>query len=257
MTCVWLVAAQVAGAADTRGSDWLFWARAFYADSNSDIRVDSQTVGVAGTLIDFEDDLGIDRRKALPMFGAQWRFAERHQVGLAYFALRRSGELIIDEEIRWGDALYPIGADISSFFDTEVTRLAYRYDLVPGRQADLWIGGGIHITDMSAGLTETTLGGVAIGSSAPLPMLTGALNYRVAPNWTLAVMGEWFGIELGDIEGALWHGDLALHWQAWERFGLAIGFNYFELDFGLGDADFRGLFDYRYMGPFLGVDISF
>ena len=73
----------------------------------------------------------------------------------------------------------------------------------------------------------------------------------------IAVKTAVFGIEIGDLEGELWHGDLALRWQTWEKVGLSAGYNYFSLDFGVGDADFRGLFDYDYSGPFLGVNVSF
>ncbi len=255
--CLLVLAPLITAAADAETSSWTAWARAFYATSDADIRVDSRTLDVSGTLIDFEDDLGVDRRKALPMFGLQWRFAERHSVGLAYFELRRSGRAILEDEIRWGNAVYPVSADISSFFDTKVARLAYRYDFAPGERVDVWIGGGIHVTEMSAGVSEATLGGVDVSHSAPLPMFTGALDFHLAPKWTLVAMAEWFGIEIGDIEGGLSHADLALRWQTWQKVGLSVGYNYFELDFEQGDADFKGLFDYSYKGPFLGVDVAF
>lgn len=257
LACLLALPAHAVDAADADKTGWNAWARAFYATSNSAVQFDSQTLGVSGSLVDFEDDLGVDERKALPMLGVQWRFADRHEVGLAYFELRRSGRRIIEAEIRWDDVVFPVSADLSSFFDTKVARVAYRYALAAGDRTEFWIGGGLHITEMSAGLSETTIGGSSVSSSNPLPMLTGAFTYGIAPEWTVSVLGEWFGIEIDDLSGQLWHADLALNWQTWQNVGLSLGYNYFTLDFGLGDADFRGLFDYSYQGPFLGLNVSF
>ena len=105
---------------------FLVWTRAFFASSDSVIRVDSQTLGLAGTLLDFEADLGIVDNKTVPIIGVQWRVAKRHVLDLAYFELNRSSNVIINEQIRWDDFVFPISANVSSFFDTRVTRLAYR-----------------------------------------------------------------------------------------------------------------------------------
>jgi hypothetical protein len=59
---------------------------------------------LAGTLLDFESDMGIDTSPTLPMLGVQWWFADRHALDLAYFELSRNGRRVIDLESDEGDA---------------------------------------------------------------------------------------------------------------------------------------------------------
>ena len=236
---------------------FLVWGRGFFASGDTAIRVDSQTLGLAGTLLDFENDLGIDDNKTLPIIGVQWRFAKRHALDLAYFELNRGGHLIINEQIRWDDFVFPISAEVSSFFDTRVTRLTYRYSLVSNPKSEFAIGGGIHWTDMEAGIGELSIGSTKVETGQPLPMLTLAYTASLSPKWSLQLLGEWFDFDFVGLDGALWHADAAVVWHTWEQVGFSIGYNFFKLDFGVGDADFRGLFDYTYQGPFLGVEIGF
>lgn len=233
------------------------WARAFFAEADTAIRVDSQTLAIGGTLLDLETDLGIDDSPTLPMLGLQWWFAERHALDLAYFELTRDGRRVIDFDIRWDDFVYPVNFDVRSFFDARVTRLAYRYSLVSKPQSQFSIGGGIHITNMEAGISEPNIGSSQVTSDTPLPMFTAAFDYDFSSKWTLLLVGEWFGIEIGDASGELWHADATLQWHAWKQVSLELGYNFFDLDFDEGDADFRGLFSYTYKGPFLGVAVAF
>ena len=233
------------------------WARAFFASASTDIRVDSQTLGLAGTLLDFEDDLDIDDSPTLPMLGIRWWFADRHALDLAYFELTRDGQIVIDEEIRWDDFVYPINFDVRSNFDTKITRLAYRYALISTPQSEFSLGGGVHWTDIEAGISEASIGSSNVNSTALLPMFTAAFDYDWSPKWSVLLLGEWFGIEVGDATGEIWHLDATLQWHTWENVSLELGYNYFDLDFDEGDADFRGLFNYTYQGPFLGVEIAF
>ncbi len=254
------LAAQGAFAADDgyhNDKQFLVWARAFFASGDTAIKIDSQTTGLSGTLLDLEHDLGIDDSDTTPVLGVRWRFAKKHALDLGYFELNRSGNLIIDTQIRWDDLVFPIAADIDSFFDTRVIRLSYRYSLVSDPNKEFAIGGGIHWTEMEASISEVSVGSSKVESDAPLPMFTLAFDYGLSPKWWLQLSGEWFGIELGGIEGDIWHADAAVVWQTWEQVGFSLGYNLFKLDVGVGDADFRGLFDYTYEGPFLGAEFRF
>ena len=254
-----LVIQGASAADDGRQQDkpFLVWTRAFFASVDSNIRADSQTLGLSGTLLDLEADLGIDDNNTLPIIGAQWRFAKRHAVELAYFELNRSGNLVIDTQIRWEDFVYPINVNVSSFFDTSVTRIAYRYSLVSDATKELAIGVGIHWTEMEAGIGEATIGSTKVESEAPMAMFTLSFASRLSPKWSLQILGEWFDLDFVGLDGEIWHADAAVVWHAWDQVGFSLGYNYFKVDFRIGDADFRGLFDYTYQGPFVGVEFAF
>ena len=251
---------QGASAADhgwQNNKHFAIWARAFFASGDTAIKVDSQTTGLSGTLLDVERDLNIDDNDTLPVFGVQWRLAKKHALDLAYFELNRSGNIIIDTQIRWGDFVYPSGADVNNFFNTRVIRLAYRYYLVSDLNKEIAIGGGVHSTEIEAGISASSVGSSKVASEAPLPMLTLSSVHRLSPKWSLELRGEWFGIDLGGIEGEIWHADAAVAWQVLEHVGFNLGYNFFKLDVSAGDADFKGLFNYTYKGPFLGAEFRF
>ncbi len=210
-----LATPRASAAEDLRPQDkrYLVWGRAVFSSGDMAFRVDSRTLGLAGTLLDLEKDLGIDEHKTLAMFGAQWRIAKRHALDLAYFELNRSGNVSINEQIRWDDFVYPIDANVGSFFDTRVTRLAYRYSLVSNPTKEFAIGGGIHWTDMEAGIDEVSIGSSKVSSAAPLPLLAVSYHSRISTKWSLQLLGEWFDLDFVGLDGAIWHADAALVWQ--------------------------------------------
>ena len=155
------LATQGASAADDgwySDKRFLIWARAFFASTDTTIRVDSQTTGLSGTLLDLESDLGIDNDETLPMVGVQWRFAKKHVLDLAYFELNRSSHAIVNEQLRWENFVYPIDANVSSILDTRVTCFAYLNSLVSDSKTVFAIGGSIHWTEMEADISAVGVG---------------------------------------------------------------------------------------------------
>ena len=147
---------------------FVVWAQVFNSTGGTEIRVDSTTLGISGTLLDMQQDLGLDETVTLPIVGVQWRISKKHVLDLAYFELRRNGQYIIEKDIRWDEFVFPISLDVRSNFDTKTTRLAYRCSLISDATKEFSIGGGLHWTDIEAGISETTIGSSTVESAAPL-----------------------------------------------------------------------------------------
>ena len=145
---------------------------------STEVRVDGRG-GNLGTRLNFEKDLNLDDNKYTFNAALRWRFKKRHFLELEYFRLDRSGFRRLDGEIRFGDNVFPFGADVRSSFTTEVTRLGYSYRIVRNRDWGLAVGAGLHVTRLRATLTEVTFDNIdapideteIAKVTAPLPVI--------------------------------------------------------------------------------------
>ncbi len=78
------------------------------AGIDTDIRIDP-TLATPGTLINAEDDLGLDDSKLLPLAEITLLPGERHLIRLSGFSLRRSARTVIDRTIVFDDQTYRPG----------------------------------------------------------------------------------------------------------------------------------------------------
>ena len=72
-------------------SGWSVFGGAFFPNIDTSIQFRSDTLGVSGSGIDIESDLGLKDSDTLPILGVRWRIAKRHALELVYFRLKRSG----------------------------------------------------------------------------------------------------------------------------------------------------------------------
>jgi len=71
----------------------------FVAHIDSDLRLDNETLGLEGTRIDFENDLGLDNSRIMPKATAAARFLKRFRAQADWFQLNRSGNLMLNGQL--------------------------------------------------------------------------------------------------------------------------------------------------------------
>jgi hypothetical protein len=236
----------------------------YILDSFTQARVDGRE-GNIGSRLNFEDDLNLDKQKPTLLAGVRWRFHDRHFVEIDYFKLKRSGQARFDSEIRFGDVVFPIGADVSSSFTTEVTRLGYSYRVVRRPDWGLAVSAGIHVTRLLALIEGVTLdiGGTAspmreIASvTAPLPVFGISGARRLGEKWILVARGQWFFLEVDDVGGNITHAAAFVEHHTFRNVGFGIGYDWFDIDVDTTDDFWRGRADIRFKGPMVFVQASF
>jgi len=239
-------------------------AGAYFLDASTQARIDGRG-GNFGTRLDFEDDLEIDERKSTFLAHATWRFHECHMLELSYFKLTRSGATRAESEIRFGDVVIPIGADVSSSFTTEVTRLGYSYRLLSGSKWDAAFSAGIHVTRLRARLNslEFDNAGRPISNreiasvTAPLPVLGFSAARRFDEKWTVGIRSQFFFLEVDDIEGSISHAAAYVGHRTFENVGFGLGYDWFDVDVDTSDRFWRGAVDVRFYGPLLFMQGAF
>ncbi len=231
---------------------------------STEVRVDGRG-GIIGTRLDFEDDLNLDDNKDTFNAALRWRFKERHFLELEYFRLDRSGFRRLDGEIRFGDDVFPIGADIRSSFTTEVTRLGYSYRIVRNQSWGLAAGAGLHITRLRAALTEVSFDNinVPVGNAeiakvtAPLPVVGIGGARRLGTKWALLARAQVFSANFDDIDGTIKHGALYFEHDTFDNFGFGFGYDWFLVDIKTEEEFWRGRAKVRFDGPMLFLKGSF
>ena len=134
-------------------TDCAFRGCVYNISTRTKIRVDGIN-GIIGTNIDLEDDLAIDDLTSTTYMSFSWRASGRHFLEFEYFNLARSGAAILTAEIEFGDKVFEVGASVSSYFDTEVTRLSYAYLLKDTKKFVFAASAGLHITGLNTGITD-------------------------------------------------------------------------------------------------------
>ena len=228
------------------------------------VRVDGRG-GNLGTTLDFEDDLNLDSNKDTFDIALRWRFGERHFLEGEYFRLKRNGLRRVDGEIRFGDSVFPVGADVHSAFTTEVTRLSYAYRIVRNRDWGLALGAGLHVTRLRAALTGVEFDNVEVptgqaeiaGVTAPLPVFGLYGARRLGKKWALLLRAQWFSIKVDDIDGRIKHGAIYFEHDTSGKFGLGLGYDWFVLDVETEESAWIGNANVRFHGPMLFLKASF
>lgn len=236
----------------------------FDMNSSTAVRVNGRN-GNIGSKFSFEEALNLDDRKDTFIAGLRWRFKDRHFLELEYFNLGRSGFRRLDGEIRFGDEVFEVGADVKSSFTTEVTRLSYSYRILRSANWGLGLAGGIHVTRLRATLTEIVVDSIGVpvtnreiaSITAPLPVIGFSGARRLSEKWALIAKGESFFLKVDDIEGSINHGSVYFEHETTKHFGFGLGYDWLDIDIDSDENLWKGKADVRFDGPMLFVKGSF
>ncbi len=213
---------------------------------STEIRVDSQTTG-QGTTLNFEDDLNLGSGDLVPSFSFEWQFGRKHRLGVRWQDIGRGSNSQALTDIKWGDDVIPIDADITLSFDTTQAFIDYTY--FPWIK-DRWaagFGGGLRVMDLSSTLTweEVTVGSGedSLKGTAPLPYLYFEYRRMFSDNWRFVTGLGWLYIEIGDIKGGQWVGRASIEYLLGERWALGGALNLSTIAVAWKGDEFLGRFE--------------
>ena len=230
---------------------------AFITDRDTEGRLDSDTLGL-GTVIDAEDDLGLDSSDTVVRLDAYYRFNPRHRIDFSIFDLSRDATAIIDESIQFGDEIFDINSTISSEYDLTVYKMAYTYSFLQGNKGYLGVTGGLYVLSNDISLTESNTGQFeSDGLTAPLPVIGFRGDYHLTPRLMLRSSAELFGIEFDDVDGSLFDFYIGLDYHFLDNFAVGLGYNNVTLDVDADGSEFKGALDWSYDGVLLHALYSF
>jgi hypothetical protein len=248
---------------------WRIAAGYFLPQLDTAIQV-TDAEGNIGTRISFEQNLGLDANKGTAILTVDWRFFKRHRLSYAYFELNRSA--ISDDSsvsIIIGYNVFDVNLPIQSFFDITAMELAYSYSVLFNERADLYLGIGISVQDIAAGLKGTASspdpGAILdtnLDTTPPLPTLNLGFNYAFNDKWIFESKLGWLAVEaeLGDdeiLDGQIINAFAGVRWKAFQNAGFFATYQLFDVDADFRERGAKWTVDYDYKGPLIGVDVSF
>lgn len=151
-----------------------------------DITISSDAFGIAGSSIDFANDLGIGSKR----FGElrlRLRPARKHRFRIDYVPINYSASTVVERRIVFRGIAYDIGVPVSTSITWHAWRLGYEYDIVHRSRGYFGIILEAKYTDVEASL-DTSFGREYTRARGPIPAIGGVV--RVYPLQALAITAE-------------------------------------------------------------------
>jgi hypothetical protein len=227
----------------------------YYPGTSTAARLDPNT-GV-GVVVDFEDALGIDDKKLVIEGSFRWRINEHWRLDTNYFSLNRTSSRVLEEQIEWGDEVFPIGADVDTRFKISDLRAAVGYSFFSRRDKELGIGLGIHASKFLASLEGS--GGLAEATdvTAPLPVVNFYASTALTDTWAMTTRLDWLSLSYGDYSGDIRFVALDFLYQPFQTIGFGFGFHSLLYDLEMDSTDWRGRARLQIQGPSAFMTASF
>ncbi len=237
-----------------------FSAGFMYADNNTEISLGNSS-GSIGTSVDFEKDLGFDKRVNTFLGNFQWRINRRWRFDFSYYQLNRNASKQIQKTINFGDSTYNFNANVNSYFNNNIYRVSWGYAILskPKYEVGLLLGFHTMQTDLGIGINSTA-GNVnkneSITFTAPLPDLGiwggFAIGKRIAFNGEISYLS----ISAGEFKGSILSYNATAMLRLTKHIDFSLGYSGF--DFTL-DATFDKQITHigwGYKGPSIALAYS-
>ncbi|MDW8258415.1 MAG: hypothetical protein RML32_03110 [Gammaproteobacteria bacterium] len=236
-----------------------FYLRGIYhrGDVETVVRLDP-TATQAGTVVSAEEDLGLDDVVDHGRMELGIRIKERNRLRIDYFKLNRNGDARLTRQIVFGDDVYNVNDRVESVADLRMLGFTYTRSWLRRERIESGLGLGIHIVDTEGRGTVRARNIREFGRAvAALPTLAADLSWRFWRNFSLTARGQYFGVEIDDVDGSFgdYHLDVQYRWRP----NLAVGLGYSIVDVSVvsADVDDPGRFKLRTQGPQAFFRVSF
>ena len=261
------VLACVSGAASAETPQDRYWMglEYFYPTISTTAHIDATATSRPGTTIKLEDELDLNDRKGTPYLDFGMRLGENWRLEFEYYSLKREATKVLTRQIDWGDTTFPVGANVSSKFDSTIYRLTGGYSFIKSQQAEAGVGFGLHITDFTTQLSGQGTGvltGTAFQREAhdalvPLPTVGLYGSYVVSPVLIVRGRVDFLSLKYGDYDGRLVNWMAALDWRFSKNVGAGFGYRYVDYRVEATKSDFTGEVKYTFKGPTIFINAGF
>lgn len=226
------------------------------AEYDTDLRVDP-TLATPGTLINAEDDLGLDRSDLLPLAELTLLPGDRHLIRLSGFGMRRSAQKIINRTIVFDDQAYLAGELVDSTLDITMVGLTYGYSVVKLQQLDVALTFGIQVVEVEANaVVRSRVVRDAETGVTPLPLAGVEGRYDFNERWSVEARLQYLSVEFEDVDGSVMDARAAIMWRQNPHLIFGLGYRSFGVEVDSVDLDMPGRVDITMKGPLLFMRAS-
>ena len=166
---------------------------------SAEVSVSSESLGLAGTTIDFKKDLGLTDQR-FPGFQLILRPARRHKFRAQAIPIKYDAKTTLAREVVFNGIKYKVGLPVTSSLDWKAYRFGYEYDFISRNRGFAGLILEAKYTDVRVQLDTppSTLAPVGLTefahARAPIPALGGIVRFYPIPN--ISITGEITGVDL-------------------------------------------------------------
>ena len=202
---------------------------------STEIGLYHQELDTGGTL-NFENDLNLGDRQAVPSFDFEWQIARRHRLAVRWQNLDRDSTAQALTDIEWGDEIIPVDAEISLSFETMQLFVDYTYYPWVKERWALGFGLGLRWLDLRTTLAwrldsdEILEGSQDADVAAPLPYIYGEYRRLLTDHWRMILGVGWLDVTIDDISGGQWVGRAGFEYLLGRRWSVGGSLNFATID---------------------------
>ena len=193
-----------------------------------------------GDDVDLERDLNLPNSTTQAYLEAFWRLGRRHQVSVNWTRVKRNGErAAIQEDIEWGDVVFPVGIETSGTNDSDFISGAYRFSLFKNEKFEIGPAIGIGHVWIDASLTgrvqigeelsgERTVTGTASSITGDIG---GFFYWWPSRRWMARGDLRYIAVGLDNADAAIAEGRASITWYPWRQDGIGAQYAYTKLEY--------------------------
>lgn len=157
--------------------------------------------GSGGTGISFSDDLAADTAFS-GRVEIGYLLGKRNYLGIMASPLSVDSHGRVDHDVDFAGTRFPAGTQLDGSFRFDSYRLTWRYKFSPWESFDLWLGLTAKIRDAAISLEGGGLRAEKTNTGV-VPLINFVAEWRVAPPWSLRLVGDALGASQGRAEDVL------------------------------------------------------
>ncbi|MCP4649805.1 MAG: hypothetical protein GY853_06975 [PVC group bacterium] len=245
-----------ATAAFAESKDTLVSVTADYWMPSVDAEVKSSELGLLGSKININDDLGIDDSETIPSLKASVDLPLFPEVIVSYFTIDGSGSKNITKALSFKGINYTAATNVTSSYDITHFEGLLAWSFLNQDFTKLGVVLGVKYFEVETSLKDNTTGITKkedVAGPVPVVGIIGAVG--LPGNVKLETLARGVVLEVGDVDAALFDVDLGLHYDFNKFFRASLGYRYFSID--AEDSKENDTVDVKFTGPYIGLTGSF
>ena len=216
-------------------------------------------------IIDLDETLKIKGLKNTFSTNFNWRFSKKWSLNSEYFSVRTKNIIVLEKDIVWNGYTLKKGTTIDGGYGVGVFKLGVGRVISKGKKHEFGALLGVYLLGVNGFISGTAfldddqveLDKSKISVTLPLPAI--GLSYIYAPTTKLSfyAKGEWFGIKVDNLNGAIWNLSPGVRYQFFKHIGANLSYNYLSLNGNVDQENWKGSFQLQFQGPSLGLIAAF
>jgi hypothetical protein len=233
----------------------------FIPTNNTQIQVGANG-SAAGTVIDFQKDLGFGASIATFMTNFQWRISRRSRVNLGYFNMQRNATHTLQKDITFDSNTYHVNTSVNTHFNTAIYQFSYGYAIIEKPTYEVGLSIGAHTVGANAGIS---LNGANIGFeksndfgvTAPLPDFGIWGGYAFSDRFAFNLDFSYLSLTVGNISGRVLAYNGVFSYKLLRQLDISLAYTGLNFKVSTTKKGVSGDFKWGYNGPSIGASFSF